>query len=55
MCERTGMQGLRNAGFLHTLLSDISIRMYFTGKNKGTSQNEEGDGFQPQQLHPTEP
>lgn len=54
MCERTGMQGLRNAGFLHTLLINISIRMDFTDKNKEISQNKGDDGFQQQQWHHAE-
>lgn len=43
-CVRTDMKGLRNLAF-YALLIDISIRMYFTGKNKKITQNKEDDGF----------
>lgn len=47
------MKVLRTLAF-YALLIDISIRMYFTGKNKEITQNKEDDGFQYQQLHPAE-
>lgn len=46
-CVKTGMQGLRKLAF-YALLINISIRMYFTGKNKGITQNKEDDGFRQQ-------
>ena len=52
-CVKTGMQGLRKLAF-YTFLINISIRMYFTGKNKGMTRNKEDDGFQQQWLHAVE-